>query len=123
LAEENLTWGQRTIRLPLAFVYRTLSGIATLVGAIALAVCFRLLNPDNPLGITGLSGYLHALANGLTFAGAGALLTLLALYGFALSIIGYVASPAVLSLDEMASGCRVQRRSAGQTQTIQTVAS
>ena len=38
IAEESLSWGQRAVRLPIAVVYRGLSGIATLVGAIALAL-------------------------------------------------------------------------------------
>src|SRR5262245_38888382 len=46
IGEEDLTWGQRTMRLPFAAAYRTLNGVATLVGAIALAICFRLFNPE-----------------------------------------------------------------------------
>jgi hypothetical protein len=46
----------------------------------------------------------------MTYAGLGALLLLFALYGVAFAFIGYIASPAVLSLDEMASGCRPERR-------------
>jgi hypothetical protein len=50
------------------------------------------------------------LLGGITYGGVGALLLLFALYGMALAIIGYIASPAVLSLEEMASGCRPDRR-------------
>jgi hypothetical protein len=110
IAEEHLTWSQRTIRLPFAVVYRTLSGVATLVGAVALAICFRLFSPDNPFGFAELGAYVQSVAGGLTYGGVGALLLLFALYGVALAVIGYVASPAVLSLEEMASGCRPERR-------------
>src|SRR5262245_65571733 len=34
--QEDLTWGQRALRLPFAIVYRSLNGIATLIGVIAL---------------------------------------------------------------------------------------
>src|SRR5262249_29803979 len=44
----DLTWGQRTLRLPFSIVYRSLNGVATLIGAIALAICFRLFNPVSP---------------------------------------------------------------------------
>lgn len=110
LAEEGLTWSQRTIRLPYAVLYRTLSGVATLVGAIALAISFRLFNPESPFGFTELGAYLQSIAGGMTYAGVGALLLLFALYGLAFAVIGYIASPAVLSLEEMASGCRPERR-------------
>jgi hypothetical protein len=110
IAAEDLTWSQRTIRLPYAVLYRTLSGVATLVGAIALAICFRLFNPEHPFGFTEFAAYLQSIGGGMTYAGIGALLLLVALYGLALAIIGYIASPAVLSLEEMASGCRPERR-------------
>jgi hypothetical protein len=95
-------------------LYRTLSGVATLVGAIALAVSFRLFNPENPFGFTELSAYLQSISGGMTYGGIGALFLLLAFYGFALAVIGYIASPAVLSLEEMASGCRPDRRNTPQ---------
>jgi vacuolar-type H+-ATPase subunit I/STV1 len=110
VGEENLSWGQRTLRLPIAILYRSLSGIATFVGAIALAICFRLLNPENPFGFAELGAYVQSISGGITYGGIGALLLLFALYGMALASIGYIASPAVLSLEEMASGCRPDRR-------------
>jgi hypothetical protein len=110
ISEEDLTWGQRAVRLPYAVLYRTLSGVATLVGAIALAISFRLFNPDNPFGFAELAAYLQSISGGMTYGGIGALLLLFALYGVALAIIGYIASPAVLSLEEMASGCLPNRR-------------
>jgi vacuolar-type H+-ATPase subunit I/STV1 len=110
LAEEDLSWSQRTVRLPIAIVYRSLSGIATFVGAIALAICFRLFNPENPFGFVELGAYVQSINNGITYGSVGALLVLFALYGMALAVIGYIASPAVLSLEEMASGCRPDRR-------------
>jgi hypothetical protein len=106
--QQDLSWGQRASRLPIAVLYRGLSGIATLVGAIALAICFRLFNPENPFGVVELSAYVQALAASMNYATVGALVVLFALYGLALSIIGYVASPAILTLEEMASGCRPQ---------------
>src|SRR5262249_42295038 len=39
--QKDLTWGQRALRLPFAIVYRSLNGVATLIGAVALAICFR----------------------------------------------------------------------------------
>jgi hypothetical protein len=110
IAEEDLSWSQRTVRLPIAIVYRSLSGIATFVGAIALAICFRLFNPENPFGFAELGAYVQSINNGITYGSVGALIVLFALYGMALAIIGYIASPAVLSLEEMASGCRPERR-------------
>ena len=104
--QDDLTWGQRTLRLPFAIMYRTLNGVATLIGAIALAICFRLFNPESPFGFGELVAYVQSLSSGMTYGGVGALLLLVVLYGVALAIIGYIASPAVLSLDEMASGCR-----------------
>jgi len=104
--QDDLTWGQRTLRLPFAVVYRTLNGVATLIGAIALAICFRLFNPERPFGFGELVAYMQSLTSGMTYGGVGALLLLIVLYGVALAIIGYIASPAVLSLEEMASGCR-----------------
>ena len=115
IGEEDLTWSQRTVRLPFAVVYRTLSGVATLVGAIALAICFRLFNPESPFGFAELGAYVQSLAGGITYGGVGSLLLLFALYGVALAIIGYIASPAVLSLEEMASGCRREPRRPTQT--------
>src|SRR5262245_49524938 len=109
IGEQDLTWGQRTVRLPFAAVYRTLNGVATFVGAVALAICFRLFNPEHPFGFNELSAYLQSLAGGLTYGGVGALLLLFALYGFALAIIGYIASPAVLTLEEMAGGCQERK--------------
>jgi hypothetical protein len=103
--EGELSWGQRAVRLPVAVAYRALSGIATLVGGLALAICFRLFNPESPFGLNELSAYGQSLAGSLTYATLGALLMLFALYGVAVAIIGYVASPAILTLDEMASGC------------------
>ena len=107
--EAELSWTQRAFRLPIAVVYRALSGIATLVGGLALAICFRLFNPESPFGVKELSAYVHSLAGGITYATVGALLVLFALYGIAVAIVGYVASPAILTIDEMASGCRRER--------------
>lgn len=109
IGEGGLTWVQRTIRLPFAVAYRTLSGVATLVGAIALAICFRVFSPEHPFGFAELAAYARSVAGGLTYGGAGALALLFALYGVALAVIGYIASPTVLSLDEMAAGCRPER--------------
>ena len=106
LAGQSLSWGERAVRLPIAVVYRGLSGLATLVGGIALAICFRLFDPDHQFGFAELSAYAQAVASGITYASVGALFVLFALYGAALAVIGYIASPAILSLDEMASGCR-----------------
>jgi hypothetical protein len=80
------------------------------VGAIALAICFRLFSPESPFGFAELGAYVQSLAGGLTYGGVGSWLVLFALYGLALAIIGYIASPAVLSLEEMASGCRREPR-------------
>jgi len=104
--QDDLNWAQRTLRLPFAIMYRTLNGVATLIGAIALAICFRLFNPESPFGFGELVAYVQSLSSGMTYGGVGALLLLVVLYGVALAIIGYIASPAVLSLEEMASGCR-----------------
>jgi hypothetical protein len=101
-----LSWGQKGLRLPVAVIYRALNGIATLVGGLALAICFRLFNPENPFGLEELSAYLLSLGGALTYATVGALVVLFALYGLAVAIIGYIASPAILTVDEMASGCR-----------------
>ena len=116
IGKDDLTWGERAIRLPAAVLYRGLSGIATLVGAIALAICFRLFNPESLLGFHELGTYAQSLAGGITYAGIGALLVLFCLYGVALAVIGYVASPAILTLEEMASGCRQDRGRRGQRQ-------
>jgi hypothetical protein len=102
----GLSWGQRVLRLPVAVVYRALSGIATLVGGVALAICFRLFDPQRPFGLNELLAYVYSLGSGLTYATIGALLVLFILYGVAAAIIGYVASPTILTIDEMASGCR-----------------
>ena len=119
IGEEDLTWSQRTVRLPFAILYRTLSGVATLVGAIALAICFRLFNPENPFGFAELGAYVQSIAGGITYGGVGSLLLLFALYGVALAIIGYIASPAVLSLEEMASGCRRDRRTPSEPRRLE----
>jgi hypothetical protein len=111
IAQDDLTWGERTLRLPFAVVYRTLNGVATFIGAIALAICFRLFNPDSPIGFAEFNAHAQSIAAGMTYGSVGALLLLFALYGIAFAIIGYVASPAILSLDEMASGCRPARLS------------
>jgi len=102
----GLSWGQRAFRLPVAVIYRALSGIATLVGGLALAICFRLFNPEIPFGWSELSAYAQSLGSGLSYATVGAIFVLFALYGLAVAIIGYIASPAILTIDEMASGCR-----------------
>ena len=102
----ELSWAQRAVRLPVAVLYRALSGIATLIGGLALAISFRLFNPEMPFGTSELWSYVQALAGGLSYATLGAILVLFALYGVAVAIIGYVASPAILTIDEMASGCR-----------------
>jgi hypothetical protein len=120
IAEEDLTWRERTIRLPFAVLYRTLNGVATFIGAIALAICFRLFNPADPFGFAELSAYMQSIAGGMTYGGVGALLLLFALYGAALALIGYVASPAVLSLEEMASGCRPYRRTPAQPRRLES---
>ena len=106
LAGQGRSWGERAVRLPIAVVYRGLSGIATLVGGIALAICFGLFDPDHQFGFAELSAYAQSVASGISYAAVGALCVLFALYGAALAVIGYIAGPAVLSLDEMASGCR-----------------
>ena len=109
IAKPDLFWIERTIRLPYAILYRGLGGVATLVGALALATCFRLFNPDAPFGPSELGAYLQSIASGITYATLGALAVLFFLYGVAIAIIAYAAGPAVLSLDEMASGCRSAR--------------
>ena len=117
----GLSWGQRAFRLPVAVIYRALSGIATLVGGLALAICFRLFNPEIPFGVNELSAYAQSLGSGLTYATVGAILVLFALYGLAVAIIGYIASPAILTIDEMASGCRREPASPsrpGRTQPV-----
>jgi len=100
----GLSWEQRAVRLPVAVLYRVLSGIATLIGGFALALSFRLFNPE--FGPSELWSYVGSLAGGLTYATLGAILVLLALYGAAVTIIGYIASPAILTIEELASGCR-----------------
>lgn len=120
IATDDLSWGQRTVRLPIAVVYRSLSGIATFVGAIALAICFRLFNPENPFGFAELGAYVQSMTSAITYGSVGALLLLFALYGVALTIIGYIASPAVLSLEEMASGCHPERRTPPQPRTLES---
>ena len=102
----ELSWAQRAVRLPVAVLYRALSGIATLIGGLALAISFRLFNPEVPFGTGELWSHVQALAGGLTYATLGAILVLFVLYGMVVAIIGYVASPAILTIDEMASGCR-----------------
>src|SRR5262245_45034819 len=67
--EDDLTWGQRALRLPLAVVYRALNGIATLIVAIALAICFRLFNPESPFGFSELATYAQSIGNALTSGG------------------------------------------------------
>jgi hypothetical protein len=109
IADEGLSWGQRALRLPISVLYRAASGIATLVGGLALAVCYRLFDPFNPFGLAELSAYAGSVAGGISYATIGALFVLFALYGLALAVVGYIASPAVLTLEEMASGCRPRR--------------
>jgi hypothetical protein len=116
--QRDLTWRQRALRLPFAIVYRSLNGVATLIGGIALAICFRLFNPESPFGFGDLVTYVQSIGGGMTFGGVGALALLFALYGLALTITGYIASPAVLSLEEMASGCRRERRMSPQLQRL-----
>jgi hypothetical protein len=118
IGQEDLTWGQRTLRLPFGIVYRSLNGIATLIGAIALAICFRLFNPESPFGFGELVAYVQSIGSGITFGGVGALVLLFALYGVALTIIGYIASPAVLSLEEMASGLSARSETVAATAKI-----
>jgi hypothetical protein len=91
-------------------VYRSLGGIATFVGAIALAVCFSTFQSGEPFGFAELGAHVQSIAGGMTDGSIGALLLLFVLYGLALAIIGYIASPAVLTLEEMASGCRPEPR-------------
>jgi hypothetical protein len=107
----SLSWGQQAVRLPVAVLYRALSGIATLIGGLALAISFRLFNPEIPFGLSELQSYMESVSNSLTYATVSAILVLFALYGVAVTIIGYVASPAILTIDEMASGCRRRRGS------------
>lgn len=102
----ELSWGQRAVRLPVAVLYRVLSGIATLFGGFALAISFRFFNPEIPFGLSELWSYVQSRAGGLTYATLSAILVLFALYGVAVAIIGYIASPAILTIDEMASGCQ-----------------
>jgi len=73
ISQDDLSWTQRTLRLPFAIMYRTLNGVATLIGAIALAICFRLFNPESPFGFGELVAYVQSIGNGLTFGGVGAL--------------------------------------------------
>src|SRR5262249_2595627 len=101
ITQDDLTWGERTLRLPFAVVYRILNGIATFIGAIALAICFRLFNPDSPIGFAEFSGHAQSIAAGMTYGSMGALLLLFALYGIAFAIIGYVPSPPFLSVYDM----------------------
>jgi hypothetical protein len=120
IAHDDLSWVQRAVRLPFAVVYRSLGGIATFVGAIALAVCFRLFNPESPFGLAELGAYVQSITGGMTYGSIGALLLLFVLYGLALAIIGYIASPAVLSLEEMASGCRPEPRTPSQPRRLES---
>jgi hypothetical protein len=123
IAHDDLTWGQRTLRLPFAIAYTTLNGIATFVGGIALAICFRLFNPDSPIGFAEFRTHAQSIAAGMTYGSLGALLLLFALYGIAFAIIGYVASPAILSVDEMASGCRRERPAPQPRQRLEAIPS
>ena len=59
----------------------------------------------------------------MTYGSIGALLLLFVLYGVALAIIGYIASPAVLSLEEMASGCRPEPRTPPQPRRLELASS
>ena len=120
IAHEDLSWAQRAVRLPFAVAYRSLSGIATFVGAIALAICFRFFNPESPFGFAEFGAYVQSIADGMTYSSVGALLLLFALYGLALAVIGYIASPAVLTLEEMASGCRPVRQAPAQPRRLDT---
>jgi hypothetical protein len=113
IADQGLSWGERALRLPMSVLYRAAGGVATLVGGLALAVCYRLFDPYNPFGAAELSAYIGSLAGGMSYATIGALAVLFALYGLALAVIGYVASPAVLTLEEMVSGCRPHMRDGG----------
>src|SRR5215470_4221774 len=72
ITHDDLTWGQRTLRLPFAIAYTTLNGIATFIGAIALAICFRLFNPDSPIGFSEFNAHAHAIVAGMTFGSVGA---------------------------------------------------
>jgi hypothetical protein len=123
IAQRDLTWGQRTLRLPFAFVYRTLNGISTFIGAIGLALCFRVFNPDSPMGVTEFASQAQSIATGLTYGSLGALLLLFVLYGLAFAIVGYVASPAILSLDEMATSCQVEPTRPGPQQRLEPMPS
>ena len=67
------------MRLPVAAVYRTLNGVATFVGAIALAICFLymiFLKVSQAFGYNGdIDPLLTAwLANLIFLAGGGATL-------------------------------------------------
>ena len=90
----------------MAILYRVLSGVATLIGGFALAISFRFFNPEIPFGLSELWSYVQSLAGALNYATLIAILVLFALYGAAVAIIGYIASPAILTIDEMASGCQ-----------------
>jgi hypothetical protein len=72
------------------------------------------------LGFSELAAYLRSLAGSMTYTGVGAFSLLIALYGVALAIIGYIASPAVLSIEEMASGCRPERRTTPQPRRLES---
>src|SRR5262249_42727274 len=81
----ELSWAQRAARLPVAVLYRALSGIATLIGGLALAISFRLFNREVPFGTSELWSHVEALASGITYATLGAMV-LFALYGVAVAI-------------------------------------
>jgi hypothetical protein len=109
IARHDLSWGARAVRFPFAVLYRGLSGIATLVGVLALAICFRMFDPSTPLGFAQLAANAHSIVSGITYGTVGAIAVLFLLYGVALAIIGYIASPDVLSLQEMAVGCGTEK--------------
>jgi len=96
-------------RLPVAVVYRTLSGIATLVWRPCARHLLRLFQSGKAVRHERAFDVCAVPLRRLTLCTLGAFRAV-CLYGVAVAIIGYVASPAILTIDEMASGCQRKPR-------------
>jgi len=74
-----------------------------------------------PSAFAELGAYVgQSIAGGMTYGSIGAPLLVFVLHGLALAIIGYIASPAVLSLEEMAGGCRPEPRTPSQPRRLES---
>jgi hypothetical protein len=116
----DLSWVERIVHFPAAVAYRGLSGIATLLGAIAVAVCFKLFDPTQPFETAELTSYVTSIVQGIANGGAQALVVFFLIYGIAATIFGYIASPLVLSIGEMARGHPGSKQEASQGTSLRT---